>query len=884
MKVIRGAPGSGKTALVFREFKAALLTEGPEPRIVVPTATLVRHFQHELARDGVVCRPHSVISLNRFVRERAADVTPRLTVPGELLRALVRDALPAATTPGMVSTVVDTIELFENAGCTPEKLARVRKAGPHAKDFEKVWRAAGEAVRQRGYLMRSDLIRAATESKKPARVWLDGFQSLSPLECEFVQLLARVCEVTMTLNDSPATDEIRKFALQLRAEDRLLAGASRRPQTVLVEARTMEREADEIARRILALHDRGAPFREIGVALREAGMYLPLLRGTFERFGIPARFYFSSLLRKHPVAIFLGGLISGALNHWEFEPAIEALRAHPGWGASADFDRFDFAVRKAMPGKGAPELLSLCEADWLREKIAVCLQTDSWKDMQRTPGAWRRQFESLAVSLYRPGKLDPTPDYAGIEAARSHTAALRAWLSAIESVTAFWNPSDQLVTLEEFWRIAQDAIDGAVYRAPDDRANVVHVMSVWEARQWDVANLFVCGMTDRDFPRQQPQNLLFSDSEIDRLRAAGIPLRKASDQEREEQWLFDSLRTRATSSLFLCYPRHDVAGKSAQCSRWLAECSQASEAARSCSPVPRFPAEIPSLAGHVNSPGLHTEMARLHEKISLTALEELAQCRFKFFSGRTLHLKGAPERAAERLTPRVMGSIMHAALERWLADRGQDFVEVFESTFDEVCRTEHLPQGYKLEVERIQCREIARRVSANDLWDPRSSEAEVELTLEFPRGITVSGRVDRIDTFDRDKFGNDCVIVDYKSSKTASVQKLVASQTRLQGPLYALAARERLNLNPVAMIYWAVREDERYGWGKIPGTDLEFQPIPENWAEDARDRTIERLSGFLAGDVKAHPVETEQCRWCDFRNACRVEQAALVVIEGARGA
>ncbi len=229
MKVIRGAPGSGKTALVFREFKAALRDGGPEPRIVVPTATLVRHFQHELARDGEVCRPHSVISLSRFARERAAEIIPRTVVPAELLRAIVRDSLPPATTDGMVSTIVDTIELFENAGCTPEKLARVRKAGQHAKDFEKVWRASGEAVRKRGYLMRSDLMRTATESNKPARIWLDGFLNFSPIESEFVRSLARVCEVTITLNDSPATDEIRKVALQLGAEDRLLPGASRRP-------------------------------------------------------------------------------------------------------------------------------------------------------------------------------------------------------------------------------------------------------------------------------------------------------------------------------------------------------------------------------------------------------------------------------------------------------------------------------------------------------------------------------------------------------------------------------------------------------------------------------------------------------------------------------
>jgi hypothetical protein len=105
----------------------------------------------------------------------------------------------------------------------------------------------------------------------------------------------------------------------------------------------------------------------------------------------------------------------------------------------------------------------------------------------------------------------------------------------------------------------------------------------------------------------------------------------------------------------------------------------------------------------------------------------------------------------------------------------------------------------------------------------------------------------------------------------------VASSTRLQGPLYALAVRENRNLNPVAMIYWAVREDERYGWGKIPGADVPLEPMPENWATDAKARTIERLSGFLSGTVNAHPEEADQCRWCDFAAACRVE--TLVEIE-----
>jgi len=887
MKLVRGAPGTGKTRLVFREFREALHSGETALGIVVPTATLVRHFQHELARDGIVFSPRSVVSLNRFLLERAS-VSP---VPDGLLRAIVRDALQrlrfpefasVATTEGMAATIVDTIDLFESAGCTPERLASIRRLGPHAKPFEKLWRAVGETVRRCGYCLRGDTVRAAAANTQPARIWFDGFLNFSPIEFDFLRGLAKVCDVTLTIADSPATGEIHNFAMRLGAVDRLLPGSPRKPQTILINARTLEREADEIARRILALHEQGVEFRRIGVALRDASTWESLLKSTFERFGIPARFYFSSPLRKHPVAIFLGGLISGALGGWDFEAAITAWRAHPRWGARADFDRFDFAVREAMPGRGASELLALCEPEaltgkaWLREEIALWLETDTWKNTSRTPSEWQRRFEALATNLYRPGTLETPSSHTDVETARSHVAALRSWVAAIDSIAAFWTDPDAPVPLEDFWRVASVAIDTAVLQPTDDRTNVVHVMNVYEARQWDVASLFVCGMTDRDFPRRHPPNLLFPDSDIDQLRKAGIPLRKQADYEREEQWLFESLRTRAADSLVLSYADRDASGKSVQCSRHLEPDLQA-ESAPLCRPAPRIAAPSHGTVGRVGAPALQAEMARLHQSIGMTALEDLAQCRFKFFSRKTLALKSAPERPDKRIQPRVTGSILHAALERWLADKGRNFVEHFEAAFDDACRVEHLPAGYRLEVERIQFREIARRVSANDLWTPDSSDAEVDLSLEFPGGVHVKGRIDRID-----KFGNDCVIVDYKSGKKENVQKLVTSRTKLQGPLYALAARENLNLNPVAMLFWAVREDQLYGWGKIPGTDRVYDPIPENWTIDAKARTIERLSSFLAGEVHAHPEEAELCQWCDFKAACRVE--TLVEIEKARGA
>jgi ATP-dependent helicase/DNAse subunit B len=660
------------------------------------------------------------------------------------------------------------------------------------------------------------------------------------------------------------------------AQDRLLPGIARKPETLAVAASNMEREADEIARRILKLREQSVAFREIGVAVREATFYQPLLQGTFDRFGIPARFYFSSPLRKHPAATFLGGLIGCVLRDWEFSAALETLQAHPAWGQSSAFDRFDFRVREAMPGRGAAHLISLCEEDFAK-RISPCFALDAWLKDKVRPREWTRRFEEMARSLYRPGLIDPAADHGALETARSESAALSAWVDAVASAAGFWTDAQTLLSLEEFWFVAQEAVEGASLHVPDDRRDVVHVMSAFEARQWDVSALFVCGMTDRDFPKRNPQNLLFPDAEIDALK---IPLRKASDRDKEEHELWEALKSRAQHALILTYPEHDAGGNSVQSSRHLSEIEIGK--AQLCRTTPATMLESAGMPGRIDDPELLTALAAHHQRLSVSALEDLAQCRFRFFAGRTLGLKARPERPEQRLQPKISGLILHQALEDWLnINRQGDFVELFETAFDRMCREKHLPAGFRLEVERIGLRETARKVNATERWTPESSEAEVEMALNFPGGVTVNCRVDRIDRLN----ATDCVIVDYKSSKTANVEKLVESKVKLQGPLYALAAREQLGLRTVAMMYVAVREDKRFGWGEVPGSGLELNAIPPNWMEDARERSVERLTGFLAGALHAEPAEEDSCRWCDYKETCRVEQRqALVMIESAHGA
>jgi len=181
---------------------------------------------------------------------------------------------------------------------------------------------------------------------------------------------------------------------------------------------------------------------------------------------------------------------------------------------------------------------------------------------------------------------------------------------------------------------------------------------------------------------------------------------------------------------------------------------------------------------------------------------------------------------------------------------------LFESTFDDFCREHNILSSYKLEVERIALRRVADKVNENVRWPVVSSESEADCTIAFPGGITVTGRVDRIDNIG----DGDCIILDYKSGKVDNVQKLARRDTSLQAPLYALAVRENKNLNPVVMVYLAVREDKMF-----------VVRTSEGFINDARDRTIARLESFLRGDVHAEPNDPEDCTWCDFKGACRIE-------------
>src|SRR6185312_1650706 len=289
-----------------------------------------------------------------------------------------------------------------------------------------------------------------------------------------------------------------------------------------------------IARRILEQNAAGRPFHEMGIIVRAAETYVPLLRSTLERFGIPARFYFDSKLDQHSALRFLTGALDAMLSGWQHDETLRVLRLAPRLADSTAMDRFDFAVREQVPNTGLAELKLLAgENQPLLKLLDGLAALDAWRAQALTAADWAARFESLR-SLFRPARPQEPADPELALAYRSQAAALDAFQKAIVETATAIDPQIKL-PFPEFWQAAKAALRLTPLRLRDGRRNVVHVIGAHEARQWSLPVVFVCGLVEKLFPQFHRQDPFFPDSARMRLNAAGIRVRTAAEFEREEQ-------------------------------------------------------------------------------------------------------------------------------------------------------------------------------------------------------------------------------------------------------------------------------------------------------------------------------------------------------------
>jgi ATP-dependent helicase/DNAse subunit B len=880
MRLLTGPAGSGKTYTVLQEFRQALRQSNRDARLLVPTTTMARFVRNLLAREGFVFPAEQVSTFSRFLEPFAPDVR---AVSEPLLYLIVEQAAAEIARPefarvagmaGFSAALARTINEFSSAGCSAERLERHLPDTPLGEAFLAVYRAVERELAARGLCLRGErLERVGAAIKSPGAIWMDGFYSITDPELAIVTELARKAPMTVTLATAGVTQPARERLLRAGFREERLAYACPPPSATLVEAASIERECDEIARRIVEHATAGRDFRDMGIIVRAPEVYEGPLRAALERFGVPARFYFERPLLEVASAAYVAAAVEAALSGWDHERSLVWLRTAPN-GTGAPLDWFDFEIRRNLPGRGLDPLFTYAAGNpnllWLLDSAKTL---DGWREGLATAAEWAERMDGAAGLYYAPRPREGATHEEAL-AWREQAKGLAAFRAAMGEAVACFLPAAR-IGLAEFWRAASAALRLSVVRVDDLRRNVVNVLTAYEARQWRLPVVFVCGLVEKQFPGYQTQNPFFPDAARRPLQQAGIRLRTTADMDEEEAFLFDSAVSRAAESLVLSYPKADSRGEQNLRSLLLDRLAPlAVECARTAIPR-RAPAAAPRRNSPVSSPSMLERLAGKHAKLKPSALEFFVQCPFRFFASYTLRLKPVPPRPGERLDFAVKGTLMHQAVAEWSQSR-EDIDALFARLFEEAVRTHRIVPGHRTESARRAMLRDLRRFTADTQW-PGGFDSSVELDFEaeIEPGLFLRGRIDRLD---RTPDGR-AYIIDYKYSR----KDYSRNELHLQGPLYLLAAKHAFGLEPGGMFYCKLRDEVRYSGWSDDQAPLAGRPITAEWLENAAAVTRETAASIRAGRVEPAPADTDVCRYCDYRDVCRIESIQPAALsEGGR--
>jgi RecB family exonuclease len=532
-----------------------------------------------------------------------------------------------------------------------------------------------------------------------------------------------------------------------------------------------------------------------------------------------------------------------------------------GVGATEAGDCFDFALRDRLPGRGLP-------LAGLPEPLAEFLdEMNGWTRDVLAARDWALRLKTLRNLIPRPEVADsisPAQFHIWISTAR----ALDALDAALDQTAAL--ATGGRIALGEFWRHAEAAIELTDLRLPDRRRDVVHVLDVFEARQWELPIVFVCGMIERHFPQYHREDALLDDSA---RRRAG--LKTSAESQREERSLFDLAITRATEMVILSYPRFDDSGDATLPSFFLDGNPVSPVDGARILPRPLRENAPPAVVSVIQDPALRQRITEKNRTLSPSAIESFLQCPFQLFARKTLRLRPRPPAPRDRLDALLQGTIIHAAIAQ-LERMPLLGAAVLDSVFEEEAARHRIPSVYRTEAVRLEMLRnfslwLADRRTGLD-WKARVEEQfEIALTPE----LSIRGRIDRLEVGPN----GEAVVIDYKYSAANAIKQKVKSQEAgevVQAGLYLLAASKQFGLTPAGMLYCGLRKDVEWGGWHVPLAGLE---IGESCTRDRLGELISEAAAkasavfeaICSGTIEAKPAEEKKCSWCDYRDICRFE-------------
>jgi len=447
----------------------------------------------------------------------------------------------------------------------------------------------------------------------------------------------------------------------------------------------------------------------------------------------------------------------------------------------------------------------------------------------------------------------------------------RKYVNQLVKFVKDWEPKSDTRGLSEFLEYLEffEQANGTISLDDEAPADAVRLMTVHAAKGLEFPHVFLLRVNPRAFPAsERPRVFEFPE----RLMKEELP--EGDFHIQEERRLFYVALTRAKDRLTVT----TVADKRGKMSPFLEDMLMEAAIKRKdiLQIAPRLP-EVPPdgtkkaldagdsslFPASAGPPKIFSRIADWAEvfhppspeplSLSPSAVENYRKCPQRYLFGYLWSLKEGPKASLS------FGSIMHTTIKRFLGELRKGNRVSFEDV-QRIFETEWRSAGFEDEYQEAEYKkdglEQLRAFHATVTAAPpqiREQEKSFELPLEH--NVIITGRMDQVNSLG----GNKVEIVDYKTGKP---RKDADAKKDLQLSLYALAAKEIFEWNPVRLVFHYLQSNQIQETTRDSKQLEEAQNIVQETAEDIRAREFPAKPGFI-------------CRGCAYKPICPAHEESL---------
>ena len=240
-------------------------------------------------------------------------------------------------------------------------------------------------------------------------------------------------------------------------------------------------------------------------------------------------------------------------------------------------------------------------------------------------------------------------------------------------------------------------------------------------------------------------------------------------------------------------------------------------------------------------------------KLSSSAVENFRKCPQQYAFSYLWCLKEGPRAALS------FGSVMHTTIRRFLEQLKKGTKLPFEEV-QRIYETEWTSAGYEDEYQEAEYKKDGLEQlkffhAAMLAAPPNILEQEKGFELPLENDVILTGRMDQVNGLGR----NDVEIVDYKTGKP---KKESDAKKNLQLSIYALAAREIFEWNPVRLVFHYLQDNSALATARDAKQIDDAEKIIQETAADIRAKQFPAKPGF-------------PCRTCAYALICPAHEESL---------